>query len=180
MATVLVGSDGGGETALPAPVSGVLGTILSLGGLLLVTGTIGLSVVQLRIYEDRIAYLERTLAGTDVATSMTTVDVSSPDEASVEERPSATSSAQPADDRVPEFEAQVAQLGDELNGARAELTDARKTIDGLRGELESCRGQLANPNSRLRELNEENARLRAENRRLQQTCAPAGQGEVFR
>ena len=175
MATIPIDAASGAPSE-PVVISTLWSTLLSVGGLLFVVGSLGFATVQMRIYEERIAELEGVLVAADVIPAEVPVEAA-PVEPVVAPTPAEASDDGPtapdpriADPRIAELEARLVQLGEELGIARDNLAGAEETITGLNSELEACRSRAAAPNNRLTELAEQNRRLRAEVARLQQAC----------
>ena len=170
MATIPIDAASGAPSE-PVVISTLWSTLLSVGGLLFVVGSLGFATVQMRIYEERIAELEGVLVAADVIPAEVPVEAA-PVEPVVGPTPAEASDDGPtaADLRIAELETRLVQLGEELGIARDNLAGAEETITGLNSELEACRSRAAAPNNRLTELAEQNRRLRAEVARLQQAC----------
>ena len=131
--------------AVPASMlSSAWGALLSMGGLVLLLGSLGYAVVTMSAYESEIDQLRTALAGTDTAP---TVEASPEPQAAPSEAPSApptvvvteTVAATPAPaptrrpaagaasvDQVRQLQAQMISLRQQLEQAQAERDQARK------------------------------------------------------
>ena len=165
------------EASFPTSIASSGGSLLSMGGLLLVVGTIGFSTVQMSAYEQRIAELESAsvfgpesamatdpLDGTDAAQVDSAPGSPAPTAAAAPPSETAIPAGVPAPDDFQQARDRIAALeGDNAKLAQA-LQNAEKRLAALPAEGSGqCVDQLRSRDARI-------AALTSENRRLNETC----------
>jgi hypothetical protein len=165
---------GDGAPRGSAAAASAWASLLAVGGLLLVTGTLGFSVLQLRSYEDRIEALQREQAppspaveaGRNGPQARPDAVVEAVQEAArlpAEQPPPLAGGAPPVDPRLAELATRIARLNEQLRAAGATVAARDAENSALRAtnaRLTSEKGRLTSENGRL---TSENVRLTSEN-----------------
>ena len=147
MATVEETAETGGS--LPTASLSVWSNLLSIGGLLMVAGTLGYSVVEMRSDEQQIASLEQQLATGAVPVEP---EAAVPVEPAAEPVPTPTVTEtvtntviQPDEDRIRQLEEKIDELTGDLGAANMKLDSARQVLasrDATVRQQETRIGQL--------------------------------------